>query len=318
MRHLIIALATLATTFFVATSTPAATVFATPSTLDATLKAAQAGDTVILAGSAPFGPSRALTRKASIMVDATGAVIDGAWYNSDTDGITLVGGTWRANVRFDRAANLVLLGGLHQGSEAPDAAINGVTIIGGRNVAIEGVAFTGWKSALSMNDVDGYRVANSTFDRPRADGMVIGRSSNGAILDNRINLRAVLYGADHPDGVQLFGDKTAAYVVRNVEIARNSIRGVGQGIFQDDGPAEGIFVHHNNVLMGLPRGISVNNGAGNRVEDNLADTWPGATYQSRITTQTLVKRCGNVIKPYWPPGASRPKPGLNEQPCAVP
>jgi len=297
---------------------PAATsaeLMARPGDFAAVAARLKPGDTLTLVGRfpGPLRPKGALL--SGVTIRARGAAVEGLFYPAGAvQGLTIVGGTW-AGVRVDGAEGLTVTGGaVFRGPDPADGY--GLFVNGGRDVAVTGVAFESFKTAIVLNRVEGFRVEGSGFARMRSDGMTIGESRRGRVAGNVFHGTRIT-GDEHPDAVQLYS-RPASPPTADIVIEDNDVAGMTQGLAGfnhvrngvDDGGFDRIAVRGNRLKVGFPHAVALYDCRDCRVEGNAVETYPGAAYRASINAvRGSVARCGNRIAP----GAG--KPGLVDPAC---
>ena len=325
MKSFLIALGLLFTTLTLAGPAWSATVFARPSTLDATLRSAPCGATVVLRGPPPFGPTRALSGRSCpatkpVTIDATGAEIAGLWYFSRVAGVAIKGGLWRGGrdaagkatiaLRFDDAEHIRISGAKFDGPNTVPALM----LMRTRQVAVTESDFTGFIAGISVIDADGLTVEHNRLHGLRADGMVAGRANNVRIADNVCEAANERFGADHPDCFQFYG--APGRVSTGIQVLRNRLSGFAQGVFLADGAYADVVIGGNTIAMAMGRGISVGPCTGCRVSGNTVSTARDAPDQSEIFLMAGIARCGNKVAPYMTPRGGR-KRAASDGKCAA-
>lgn len=151
----------------------------------------------------------------------------------------------------------------------------GLLIRGSSNVSVADSEFEQLTWGLSHLDSDGVTVAGNRFHDIQIDGVRGGGSSNVRIDGNSFR-DFYPEPRDHNDAIQFWTTRTDA-PARNITITNNVFeRGDGapsQGILMRDESGElafeNVVIEGNLILGALYNGISVNGGAGVRVEDNV-------------------------------------------------
>lgn len=311
MRHIIPALLALGIVASLPYIAHAATVFATPSTIEATLKAAPCGSTVILVGSQPFGPSRGLSGRvcATPIIVSAGTVSVGAVYYKGTTGLDWRGGVL-AGFRGDGVSNVTLTGAAVLARAG--GPTSGVSINTGKNVVLQGLRLDGFATGVSFNRVDGFTVSGSSFTGMGSDGFQGAAVWRGTITGNDFRNFAPYVAGVHRDGIQL---RSLAGVApsSDITVSLNTLSlQMAQGItFTDHGEGGGdrIQVLDNVIQAGQPSGIGMTAVRFANVQRNAVTTFPGSPYQSRFVLATSASHCSNTAAGY---GGKR---ALADQPC---
>lgn len=268
-------------------------------TLATALKAAQSGDTILLA-QGTYGLNVANAKYASDVTiasaDAGRPAIITSLNVSNATGLTIrdielradpgVTNPFRVSNSSDiHFENLNVHGSL---DGDPKNDTNGFLIRSSKNVSIQDSEFHQLSFAVTHMSVDGLEIRNNSFHDLRADGVRGGGSSNVAITGNTFR---DFYPAasDHPDAIQFWTSNTTSNA-HDILIADNVImRGSGspmQGIFMGD-EAAGIFyervtIDHNLISGGLYHGINVTSAFDVVIEDNVVQGYVGTKSWIRV------------------------------------
>ncbi len=313
--------------------------FATPSTLDATIAASRGGDTVVLAGTQPFGAPGAVwrglaNRSFSPPLTIVGpATIDSQWYLYNVAGLALKGVTFRCNQNAAGA----WVGGfrvdqLNGGLRPADISLDGLTFTAplactanaiqfsrADRVSVTAAAITGWRFGVVLVNVDGFAVRGSVANGMRSDFVQMNRSNNGVLDGNdyvALDYQVGGPNGEHPDAGQgVSWGYSSTQRVKGLVVTNNRARGFAQGFpFLADGCFDDVLIEGNVNEMAMGRGISVACGTNIVARNNRVRTAPYATAPSGIYLPAGAVRCGNVVEPALLAG--RAYPGSADAPCA--
>lgn len=269
---------------------------ATPATLPATIKQAQAGDTITLTAGEYGAVSIANRSFASpVVVDASAARLTALTIRK-VNGLEWRGG----NLNGPRDTSFAAL--VDQSS----------------NITIKGMVISGPKVGLSFSRSTDFEAIGNRFDGVRSDGINIGMSQRGRIIGNQcLNFQPnratydakgkLLKDGDHSDCIQGWSRK--AYTpTGDLLIEGNVAHGEMQGItFFDPGQGgyDRITVRNNDLMLEYWHGVTVYEGRGTVITGNRVRTVPGAKarnfpfqsirtwiYTLRGIDQTV---CGNEV-----------------------
>jgi Ca2+-binding RTX toxin-like protein len=243
--------------------------------LTAALKAAQAGDTILLSsGVYSLGVSNLhfATDVTIASADPAHQAVITALNVSGSSGLTISGLELRADAaaganpfRVSGSADIhfthLNVHGSLDGDPSNDT--NGFLIRSSSDVTIDKSEFRELSFAVSHMDVQGLAVRDSTFHDLRSDGVRGGGSSNVTITGNVFHDFHPITG-DHPDAIQFWTNGTTANV-HDILVRDNLVyRGAGQpmqGVFMGDEVA-GVFYEHvtvegNLISGGMFHGINI-------------------------------------------------------------
>ena len=255
-------------------------------TLATALKAAQSGDTILLAQ----GTYSVNVLNSTYASDLTITSVDANrpavvnWLNvSGTTGLTMRDLEFRADAGVANPfkvsgssdihfSNLNVHGSL---DDNPQNDTNGFLIRSSSNVSIEDSEFQQLSFAISHIEIEGLVLRDNAFHDIRSDGIRGGGSSNVIISGNTFRDFYPLAN-DHADAIQFWTSNTTKNA-HDIVVSDNVIqRGDGapmQGIFMGDEVAgvfyERVTIDHNLVSGGLFHGINVTSAIGVTIEDNV-------------------------------------------------
>lgn len=268
-------------------------------TLATALKAAQSGDTILLA-QGTYGLNITNAKHANDITitsaDAGRPAVITSLNVSNVTGLTVRDVELRADAgvtnpfRVSNSSDIHLENlNVHGSLDGdPKNDTNGFLIRSSTNVSIEDSEFHQLSFAVTHMSVDGLEIRNNNFHDLRADGIRGGGSSNVAITGNTFR-DFYPTAADHPDAIQFWTSNTTSNA-HDILIADNVImRGAGspmQGIFMGD-EADGIFyervtVDHNLISGGLYHGINVTSAYDVVIEDNVVQGYVGTKSWIRV------------------------------------
>lgn len=288
----------------------AATLQANAFTAVAILGLAKSGDRIVLSGD--LGRLTLARRRFEppLMIDASRATITGLNLNG-VEGVVICGGVWLnadvpngAAIRIDRSAGVRIerarfvgpgerAGGQSQGY--------GVQVLNAKDIAVIDSVVTGFRSGVTMYDVEGFAVERNTFQRMSADGFIGGSVRKGMLADNSASGFHIIKD-EHPDGIQLFSP-AGLPASSDVVITRNRITGDTEGIGLYPGTKElgydRITITNNDIAVSYPPAIAVYGVRGLVLKDNKVRTLPGAPNRASIHEfdSTGVDRTGNTVGP---------------------
>lgn len=278
-------------------------VTASAATLATALAALKPGDTLRLQGAFETLGRPKAARLQGVTIDAAGATIGGLFYPAGAvTGLTLKGGTW-AGVRLDKAERISVEGATFQGpAEAADGG--GLSVVDGRGITVNGAVFDSFKTGIGLGRVTGFEIRDCGFSRMRSDGITIGESRQGTVMDNIFHGTRIT-SSEHPDAVQLFSRPTSAPTA-DIVITRNLVVGMTQGLTGfnhvrdgvDDGGFDRIVIAENRLYVGYPNAIALVDARRSVIRGNEVSTYPGATYRASInaTRCTELTRSGNIVR----------------------
>lgn len=268
-------------------------------TLATALKAAQSGDTILLA-QGTYGLNVTNAKYASDVTiasaDAGRPAIITSLNVSNATGLTIRDIELRADAgvtnpfRVSNSSDIHLENlNVHGSLDGdPKNDTNGFLIRSSKNVSIEDSEFHQLSLAVTHLDVDGLNIINNSFHDLRADGVRGGGSSNVDIVGNTFR-DFYPWDSDHPDAIQFWTRNTNANV-HDIFVADNIIiRGEGapmQGVFMGN-EARGIFyedvtISHNLIVGGLYHGINVRSAFDVVIEDNVVQGYVGMKSWIRV------------------------------------
>lgn len=259
----------------------------TTSALNSALKAAKAGDTILLSsGTYTINVSKlAMAGMVTIAsADADRPAVVTSLSVNDSSGFTfrdldLSAGTGAGNNPFTVAAsqNIHFSGLSVHGSldGKPQNDVNGFLIRESKNISITDSEFQDLGYGISHLNSDTVTIADSEFHHLQFDGVRGGGSSNVTITRNFFHDFFPSSG-DHPDAIQFWTTNTTT-IARNLVITDNAfLRGAGaptQGIFFRDQvgnlPYEKVVITGNVMAGATYNGIMVNHARDVTVTDNL-------------------------------------------------
>ncbi len=267
----------------------AALLAATPATLDARVAAAGPGDTIRLAEDF-YSLVRIANRSwpVAVTLDARGANLAGLKLDGVT-GLHVLGGSFNGTVSQPDYVNVVEV------NHGRDIVLDGAKISGtgaagfganfrwGTQVAVLNATFRGLQKGVIFNEVDGGRVADTSFAKMRSDGINIAASRH--VVVERVTCSDFApIPADHPDCVQMWSIKglppTADVAIRDSQ-ATGAMEGF-TGFDHGDGGFDRIVVTGNTVRVTYPHGIALYAARDSVIENNDIATLPGSPYQARI------------------------------------
>ena len=264
------------------------------------LKAAQAGDTILLSqGTYALNVSNLdYANDVTIAsVDSTRPAIVTSINISNVTGLTIRDIELRADAvaganpfKISGSTDIHFSGLDVHGSLDDNAQndTNGFLIRSSSNVSIEDSEFQQLSFAVAHMGVQGLQLKNNAFHDIRSDGIRGGGSSNVVITGNTFRDFHPL-AADHPDAIQFWTSNTTTNA-HDILISDNVIvRGDGapmQGIFMGD-EVDGVFyervvIDHNLISGGLYHGINVTSTHGVVIEDNIVQGYTGTKSWIRI------------------------------------
>lgn len=244
---------------------------ATPATLTATIKQAQAGDTITLSAGDYGGVS--ITNRAfasPVVIDASAARLTA--------------------LTIRKVDRLEWRGGKMDG---PRVASFGAAVDQSSHITIKGMVISGPKVGLSFSRSTDFEAIGNRFDGVRSDGINIAMSQRGRIIGNQcLNFRPdrgsydakgkLLKDGDHSDCIQ--GWSRRAYPpTGDLLIEGNVAHGEMQGItFFDPGQGgyDNIVIRNNDLMLEFWHGITVYEGRGTVITGNRVRTIPSAKARS--------------------------------------
>lgn len=194
----------------------------------------------------------------------------------------------------------------------PSDDVSGMLIRGSRNVTVVDSEFHDLADALTHVDSFGLTIARNTFHHLQYDGVRGGGTSNITISGNLFR-DFFPKATDHPDAVQFWTTNTTASA-SNIVITDNAfLRGEGgaaQGIFMRDQvgnlPYENVTVTGNVIAGATYHGISVTAARNVTIDNNIVQgftgmkSWillskvQGATVTNNDANEVIVQLSGNV------------------------
>lgn len=279
----------------------AALLSATPVNLTAQLKAAQPGDTLVLAGD--FGMVK-VYQKQGLTLDASQATFTRLMVAASQD-ITVKGGKYRP---------MDWSGAIYVGDSqrvtiqsvdiVGDRQWNGVTFINSRDVALIGARVEAVKSGAVVRGTVGATLKGNAFLAEGADGMDVIDSSN-VLLEANSCSGGLLVAGYHPDCVQYYG------AIDGLTVRGNLVHGPTQGISAfGPGVRSNVTIEGNVLAITYPQAISAGGVTNLVVRNNRVSTLPGAAFQAAIRVEGLpLTRCGNLVAP------AAGKPGVTDPAC---
>lgn len=265
----------------------ATTTVSSTTALNSALKAAKAGDTILLAPGTYTMSASNLNFASAVTVTSAdpmkAAVITGLSVNGST-GLTIRDLEFRAdaangnmpfrvsgsdNVRF---VNLDVHGSL---DDNPQNDVNAFLVRDSTNITFQDSEFQQLMQGISHLNVDRLTITGNSFHDMRTDG-VLGSGSNWVTISGNTFRDFSPKAGDHPDAIQFFTTNTTENV-HDIVIKDNVIqRGDGapfQGIFmrsEVDGLLyERVTISGNLVSGTLYHGISVSDAVNVTVRDNI-------------------------------------------------
>lgn len=285
----------------------AATHKAVAANVDAVVKRAVAGDTIVFDGEFPRILVIGRTWSPSVRFDLTGARVGYLQLNK-VEGVDIIGGTYHATDWH---------GGVYVANGSARVTVRDVTIRGER-VNVPGVTFrdttdvslSGSKIAdlgvgVGVRNTDRFVVRGNVFTGLVADGVDVLASSSGLIEKNTCRDFAVLPDL-HPDCVQILDPKRApgSPPSADIRILDNLAVGGMQGFGAFQG-ADRLEVRGNVAMTSWPQAFGIFDCKDCVIADNQARTLPGSDFQSGVNIvrpqgRTIV--CGNETEAYrrWP------------------
>jgi len=284
-------------------------------TLATALKAAQSGDTILLAQGS-YALNIANVTYASDLtiasVDAGRPAVITSLNVSSVTGLTIralelkadaaTTNPFRVSGSTDIHFNNIDVHGSLDGNPQNDT--NGFLIRSSSNVSIENSEFQQLSFAVTHMDVQGLELKNNTFHDLRSDGIRGGGSSNVVIAGNTFRDFYPLAG-DHPDAIQFWTSNTTTNA-HDILIVDNVVqRGAGspmQGIFMGD-EVDGVFyervtIDHNLISGGLYHGINVTSAYDVVITDNVVQGYTGTKSWIRVddvTRATISNNDTNLV-----------------------
>ena len=294
--------------------------------LNTALKAAKAGDTILLSTGTYTLNTSGLTFASDVTIASanTGkpAVITSLAIN-DTMGLTLrdlelnASGSGVPNpFKIYRSQDVHLerlnVHGSLDGN--PQNDVNGLLIRESREVSVTQSEFRDLGYGISHLNSNSVTIARNEFHQLQFDGVRGGGSSNVTIDGNLFRDFHPARG-DHPDAIQFWTTNTDV-IARNIVITNNAvIRGDGaavQGIFlrdeEGDRPYENVVISGNVVAGSTYNGILVSHARDVTINDNVVQGFSGrkswirleevdtATVEDNSTSHLIIEASRNVTK----------------------
>jgi len=279
--------------------------------LTSALKAAKAGDTILLSSGTYTLSAANLTFASDVTVasaDASRPAVLTGLSISGTTGLTLrdlelradavngnnpfkVGGS--TDIHFQR----LNVHGSMDGN--PQNDVNAFLVRESTDVSFEDSEFHQLWQAISHLNVDKLTVKGNEFHDLRADGVLGGGSNWVTITDNVFHTFKPKTG-DHPDAIQ-FWTRNTTENVHDIVITDNLIyRGSGsamQGVFMG-GEAAGVYyekvvISGNLVAGGMYHGINLSSGKGVTITDNVVQGFSDMKSWIRLDDVTGATVTGN-------------------------
>jgi hypothetical protein len=293
----------------------AATLFATPGTLEGVFAAANAGDTIALAGT--FSSATRLQNRtfaSNVTLDATRAVFTDTLVFSNVSNVTVKSGTFyilggssynrgavvydSSHVTFDRAT----VAGV--GNEI------GISFQNSTNATVLHSRFDGLRAAIGFDTVTGGLINGNHITHAVSDGIDIG-NSHGITASSNICTLGTPGPWVHPDCIQLWSTVGQPVQSDNV-VTRNTAIGPTQGFtsFPYGGGGLRLTITHNNMTSSYPQGIACYDCIDSNISFNTVSTLPGSAHITNIniiggTGNTVIS---NVIHAYTPPAVNSALP----------
>lgn len=322
-----------------ASNAVAADLWATPSTLSDVLSRAKGGDSITLAAGEYTGLRLDdLHFNPPVVLEAGAATVSG-WWIHQSSGMAFHGGTFALPppttnpktgapaytwaLRGDGVDQLSVKGAKFVGPGHPDTGQGvvygegyGFFVNGGSHIELDANAFSGFKSALVLGKVTGFRVANNTFTAMRSDGIDLAESRDGLVEGNQCS-GTVIRDLEHPDCIQLWSRPTSPPTA-DIVIRKNKVEGNTQGISLfnhvrdgvDDGGFDRITIEDNEVNVSYPHAIAGGDMRDSVIRNNHVKTYPGTRWHAAINLLRVeARRCGNVVEP------GNGKPGSSDSKC---
>lgn len=271
------------------------------SSLNAALKAAKAGDTILLSSGSYALSVSGLKFAADVTIASANpdrpAVITGLSIK-DSAGLTLRdldlsasgAGSGHPFVVYrsqDIHLERLSVHGSLDGNPHNDG--KGLLIRESRDVSVTDSEFQDLAEGVAHIDSFGLTIAQNTFHHLTYDGVRGGGSSNVTISGNLFR-DFFPKGGDHPDAIQFWTTNTTTSA-KNIVITDNAfVRGEGaaaQGIFIRDQvgslPYENVTITGNVVAGGMYHGVSIIGARNVVIEDNIAQGFPGMKSWVRLS-----------------------------------
>lgn len=261
--------------------------------LSTALKAAKAGDTILLSGgsyaltasnlkfttadvtiaSADPGRPAVLTRLE--IVDSAGITVRDLDLNALPSGGNNPFKIYRSQ---DIHLENLDIHGTEDNNPAQD--VSGLLIRESRDVSVKGSEFHDLADAIAHIDSQNVTISGNEFHHLKYDGVRGGGTSDLTISGNLFRDFFPAAG-DHPDAIQLWTTNTTASA-RNIVISDNAfIRGDGtavQGIFIRDQvgtlPYQNVVITGNVIAGGMYHGISISHADNVVIDDNIVQGFP--------------------------------------------
>lgn len=283
----------------------------TTAALNTALKAAKAGDTILLSTGTYALTATKLNFASDVTIASADASRPAALTSiavTDTTGLTMRdlelkatpaagSNSFRVTDSEDIHFMRVSVHGSLDGD--PRGDMNGLLIRGSRNVSVEDSEFQDLGHGISHLNSSLVTIARNEFHHLKVDGVRGGGSSDVTIT---ANLFRDFHpgGADHPDAIQFWTTNTTT-IARNIVITDNAfIRGDGapvQGIFlrdqEGDLPYEKVLISGNVVAGATYNGIMVNGARDVTVTDNLVQGFSDRKSWIRLQDVSTATVSGN-------------------------
>jgi Ca2+-binding RTX toxin-like protein len=293
--------------------------------LNTALKAAQAGDTILLSSGTYTMSASGLHFATDVTVASASASNPAVITNlsiTDSSGITVrdldlnalaSGGNNPFKIYRSQDIHLERLD-VHGSLDGnPQNDVRGLLVRESQNVSVSDSEFRDLADGLSHIDSAGLTVARNEFHHITYDAVRGGGSSNVTISGNYFHDFFPKVG-DHPDVIQFWTTNTTASA-KNIVITDNAfVRGAGaavQGIFMRDQvgtlPYDGVTITGNVVAGGMYHGLSITGARNVKIDDNIVQgfidmkSWirlekvDGATVTNNSANEVILVTTKNVV-----------------------
>ncbi len=181
----------------------------------------------------------------------------------------------------------------------PAQDVSGLLIRESRDVSVKGSKFHDLADAIAHIDSQNVTISGNEFHHLKYDGVRGGGTSDLTISGNLFRDFFPAVG-DHPDAIQLWTTNTTASA-RNIVITDNAfIRGEGaavQGIFIRDQvgalPYQNVVITGNVIAGGMYHGISISHADNVVIDDNIVQGFPEMKSWIRLNKVDGAKVTGN-------------------------
>ena len=279
----------------------------TPVGFSTAIAAASAGDVISLSAGDYAGTLvRNLTFDPPVVLDCSAATLTG-WKLRFVKGLTFRDANFRTlgtgdALRAEDCERLAFEGGTATGPEVAGEGVLGVRADGRglvftrcQGVKITSCAFSGLAVGVAFSLTQDFAVTDSSFDRMRSDGIVVGNSQRGALLRN-VHQGSTPLGSEHPDAVQLLSKDTYP-VTADIEISDCQISGRTQGVCGFGVRFERITIARNWLWTTYAQGIALYGVNRAVVTDNRVRCFAGGAGRPTINLRgENIVRKGNVIE----------------------